>query len=181
MSEPITIVPYDSNWRTEFIEAGSSIRESMGAMAVRIDHIGSTSVAGLDAKPIIDLQVSVMSLEPVDSYKWRLEKIGFLHRASNPDLTKRYFRERPGMKRVHLHIRESGSWTEQTALLFRDYLRCHPSDCARYAQEKYRLMNMYGNEREKYVEEKEPIIWDILRKASRWSQKTGWKPANSDL
>jgi GrpB-like predicted nucleotidyltransferase (UPF0157 family) len=181
MSEPIIVVQYNPNWKAEFLELGTRIRESLGSIAIRIDHIGSTSILGLDAKPIIDIQVSVDPLDPIDSYKHLLERIGFQHRADNPDLTKRYFREIPGKKRVHLHVRESGSWSEQTALLFRDYLRCHTLDCLRYAEEKYRLMEIYKNEREKYVEEKEPIIWDILRRASKWSQEIGWKPGITDI
>jgi GrpB-like predicted nucleotidyltransferase (UPF0157 family) len=181
MSEPIIVVPHNPIWKAEFLECGIKIRESFGNIAMRIDHIGSTSIPGLDAKPIIDIQVSVNSLDPIDSYKQLLEQIGFIHRAGNPDLTKRYFREVPGKKRVHLHVRESGSWTEQTSLLFRDYLRCHSMDCLRYAEEKYRLMEIYKHEREKYVEEKEPVIWDILRRASKWSQDTGWKPGMTDI
>jgi GrpB-like predicted nucleotidyltransferase (UPF0157 family) len=180
MPDPIVVVPYNSNWKNEFKEIGSKIRSSLGPMAVRIDHIGSTGVEGLDAKPIIDIQVSVASLEPMALYKGILEQIGFLHRADNPDLTKRYFRESSGNRRVHVHVREQGSWSEQFALLFRDYLRSHSEDCLRYANEKYKLMERYRDEREKYVEGKSPIIWAIIEKASKWSQEIGWKPGNTD-
>jgi GrpB-like predicted nucleotidyltransferase (UPF0157 family) len=67
------------------------------------------------------------------------------------------------------------------ALLFRDYLRVHPEDCVTYAKEKYRLMELYKNDRPKYVEGKAPVIWSILQKAHIWSQQTGWKPGNSDF
>ena len=181
MSEPVLVVPYNPSWKAEFLEIGTRIRRSLGNKAIRIDHIGSTSIPGLDAKPIIDIQVSIDSLGSVDSFNHLLKEIGLHHRADNPDLTKRYFREITGQKRVHLHVRESGSWSEQTALLFRDYLRCHPLDCLRYAEEKYKLMEIYKYERENYVNEKEPIIWDILRKASKWSQQVGWKPGMTDI
>jgi GrpB-like predicted nucleotidyltransferase (UPF0157 family) len=124
----------------------------------------------LDAKPIIDIQISVPSLEPVETYRSKLEKIGYVFRPDNPDLTKRYFRESPGNKRTHIHVREHGSWSEQFALLFRDYLRASAEDRKRYANEKYRLMGLFRNERHLYVENKEPIIWDIMRRASIWSQ-----------
>jgi GrpB-like predicted nucleotidyltransferase (UPF0157 family) len=94
---------------------------------------------------------------------------------------KRYFRESPGNKRTHIHIRELGSWSEQFALLFRDYLRCHLHECRLYAEIKYKLMNQYRYEREKYVQGKEPIIWDIMKKASRWSQEAGWRAGVSDI
>jgi len=181
MPDEIIVVPYKNNWKNEFIETGSKIRDELGTLADRIDHIGSTSIEGLDAKPIIDIQVSVPSLEPKELYKGSMERIGFRHRVENKDLTKRYFREAPGNKRVHIHVRQSGSWSEQCSLLFRDYLRCHPADCTRYAEEKYRLMVLYRHNRQKYVEEKEPVVWDILRRAGKWSQDVGWKPGITDL
>lgn len=135
----------------------------------------------MDAKPIIDIQISVPSLEPVETYRSKLEKIGYVFRPDNPDLTKRYFRESPGNKRTHIHVREHGSWSEQFALLFRDYLRASAEDRKRYANEKYRLMGLFRNERHLYVENKEPIIWDIMRRASIWSQQTGWKSGKTDV
>ncbi|CAN7354100.1 GrpB family protein [Paenibacillus sp. LjRoot153] len=65
-------------------------------------------------------------------------------------------------------------------LLFRDYLREHPQDCLRYADEKHRLMELFKSERLKYVEGKGPIVWDIIQRAHRWSQEVGWKPGTSD-
>jgi GrpB-like predicted nucleotidyltransferase (UPF0157 family) len=180
MKDPIEIVPYNEEWVHEFASIGRNIREVLGEAAIRIDHIGSTSIRELAAKPVIDIQISVRSLEPVNAYKTLLESIGFMHRSDNPDLTKRYFREIPGFRRTHIHVRERGSWSEQFALLFRDYLREHPGACDKYVQTKYKLMELYRNEREKYVDGKGPIIWEIMALASEWSQQTGWKPAQSD-
>ncbi|MFK7692820.1 GrpB family protein [Paenibacillus sp. HJGM_3] len=181
MSDPIIIVPYQDAWSEEFRQIGSRIREALGDTAVRIDHIGSTSVPGLAAKPVIDIQISVPSLDPLHTYKPGLEAIGFVHRAGNPDLTKRYFRETPGSRRTHIHVRERGSWPEQSALLFRDYLRQSPEDCEKYAETKLALMALYQQERERYVEAKGPVVWEILRRASQWSQSVGWRPGASDL
>ncbi|UNK16893.1 GrpB family protein [Paenibacillus sp. N3/727] len=180
MSDPVIVVPYDKTWKDEFQMIGGQIRQALGEIAVRIDHIGSTSVTGLDAKPVIDIQISVDSLEPMD-YRLGLEALGYIYRADNPDLTKRYFRESGSMRRTHIHVRESGSWPEQFALLFRDYLREHLADCKRYADVKYQLAEKYQYERERYVEEKEPVIWEIARKAHSWSQQVGWKPGKTDI
>jgi len=176
----IIVVPYDHQWKNEFQQIGSMLRDRLGDLAIRIDHIGSTSVMGLDAKPIIDIQISVSSLEPM-VYKQNLEDIGYLYREQNPDKSKRYFRESNNMRRTHIHVREHGCWSEQFALLFRDYLRTHPNDCREYVEVKYNLMKLYRNNRERYVEEKDPIIWTIMNKASKWSQEIGWKPGKSDL
>jgi GrpB-like predicted nucleotidyltransferase (UPF0157 family) len=181
MSELIIVVPYDSSWKNEFMSIGASIRNALGDIGIRIDHIGSTSVVGLDAKPIIDIQISVRSLEPMEIYKAKLEEIGFIHRFNNPDLTKRYFREAPGNKRTHIHVRELGCWSEQFALLCRDYLRTSPEDCKKYAAMKYKLMKVHRNERERYVEGKEAVIFEIMKNASKWSQTTGWNAGKTDV
>jgi len=177
---PIVIVPYDVEWPARFQVLAGGIRRALGDMALRIDHIGSTSVQGLAAKPIIDVQVSVASLEPFDRLREPLERVGYVWRADNSDLTKRYFRESPGSPRTHVHVRIHGSWGEQFALLFRDYLRAHPEMAERYAAVKRDLARQYAVDRVGYTAAKEPWIWETMRRASVWSQETGWEPERSD-
>ncbi|WP_238392407.1 GrpB family protein [Paenibacillus antri] len=181
MKDPIEIVPYSPDWPERFRTIGSQVRRALDAAAIRIDHIGSTAVPGLDAKPIIDIQVSVASLEPIDAYRQRMIGIGYSWRSDNPDRTKRYFRESPEMDRTHIHMRVRGSWSEQFALLFRDYLRNCPEEAGAYAAMKREQAQRFRLDRESYVEAKEPMIWDIMRRASRWSQATGWAPGESDI
>lgn len=180
MTEPIHIVPYNPAWTGQFQAVGSTLRHALQDTALRIDHIGSTSVPDLAAKPIIDIQVSVAALDPVDAYCAAMQSCGLVWRADNPERTKRYFREQPGTPRMHVHVRRAGSWGEQFALLFRDYLRCHAADAERYAQTKYRLADQYRYERQAYVDAKEPIIWEIISLANTWSQAVGWEPGPSD-
>ena len=180
MADPILIVPYDPGWPELFAQLGAALRAALGATALRIDHVGSTAVPGLDAKPVIDIQVSVPSLQALDSYRIPLEGIGYVFRADNPDRTKRYFRETPGQRRTHVHVRQAGSWSEQGTLLFRDYLRAHPDEATQYAALKYRLADQFRDERQRYVEAKEPFIWEILRKADHWGKGIGWQPGPTD-
>jgi GrpB-like predicted nucleotidyltransferase (UPF0157 family) len=167
--------------RTLFIELGLNLRNSLGNTALRIDHIGSTSIEGIDAKPIIDIQISVLDFDDELSFKPHIESLGFELRTNNDDKTKKYFREIPGTRRTHIHVRQAGSFGEQATLLFRDYLRKNSNDCTKYVNEKHRLMNLYKNDRPKYIEGKGPIVWEILNRASRWSQEVGWKPGKTDL
>ena len=180
MADKLVIVPYNPEWPLLFCRLGSMLREALGPIALRIDNIGSTSITGLAAKPIIDIQISVADFEPLDLYRLPLEKLGYVFRATNPELTKRYFREQPGERRTHIHVRRWGSWAEQLALLFRDYMRSHNEDAQAYAKLKYDLAEKYQEDRQGYTDANAPLIWEIMRKANRWSQEIGWRPERTD-
>ena len=136
----VTIEEYNREWQRVFRELGPRIRSAIGPAAIRIDHIGSTSIPGLAAKPIIDIQVSVEVFDPMEPYRLPLEALGFEYRDSNPELTKRYFKEPRGVAaRTYIHVRRAGSFSEQLNLLFRDYMRCHAADASAYADLKRRL------------------------------------------
>jgi GrpB-like predicted nucleotidyltransferase (UPF0157 family) len=176
----VVISPYDPEWPSLFAELGAALRTALGPVALRIDHIGSTAIPGLDAKPILDVQVSVACFEPVEAYRDPLERLRYEFRWWNPDLSKRYFREKPGERRTHIHVRLAGGWPEQFALLFRDYLRAHDDDARRYAAVKHRLAEQDWEDRHGYTDAKGPIIWEIMEKATRWHQETGRVPGPSD-
>lgn len=176
----IEIHDYDPAWPGLFRETATAFRQALGPLALRIDHIGSTSVPGLAAKPIIDIQISVASLEPVEPYAAGLASLGYEWRPDNPELTKRYFREGPGMRRTHVHVRRSGSFAEQFALLFRDYLRADLLACDYYAAAKRQLALQDWEDVSAFGEAKDPIFWEIIYRANRWSQDTGWEPGVCD-
>lgn len=178
--DEIIIQEYSKEWPLLFENTAKEIRKSLGNVAVRIDHIGSTSILNLAAKPIIDIQISVNSLEPLELFKLPLEELGYEYRKNNPEKTKRYFKEKPGNKRTHIHVRKLGSWHEQFPLLFRDYLRTHSFDTKLYEKEKFRLAEIYRNNRVAYVEGKNKIFWEIIFRADRWAGKIGWEPNQSD-
>lgn len=180
MPDPVEIVEYDSGWVAAFADLGATLRDALGAVAVRIDHIGSTAVPGLAAKAIVDVQVSVRALEPVEPFREPLERLGYVYRADNPERTKRYFREPPGHRRTHLHVRRLGSFSQQVPLLFRDYLRSHPPAAAGYAEEKRRCAALFRDDRQGYVEAKDAFVWQVIRRADAWAQRTGWAPGPSD-
>jgi GrpB-like predicted nucleotidyltransferase (UPF0157 family) len=93
---------------------------------------------------------------------------------------KRYFREAPSTRRTHVHVRRYGSWSEQFALLFRDYLRTHADVAARYAALKRDLAATYRDDRQGYTAAKDPFIWATMRDADAWAQATGWQPPPPD-
>ena len=82
--DPVRVVLYDGNWPDRFQQLAQPLRQALGPVALRIDHIGSTSVPGLAAKPVIDIQISVADFEPLDAYRLPLERLGYIFRADNP-------------------------------------------------------------------------------------------------
>lgn len=135
---------YDPEWPALFRALAEPMRLALGDVAERIDHIGSTAVPGLAAKPIIDIQISARAFEPLAAFRDPLVALGYVFHADNLERTKRYFREAPGTRRTHIHVRRAGSRHEQFALLLRDYLRAHPADAARYAEVEARLTHEHA-------------------------------------
>ena len=137
----IVIAPYDPAWPERFAAEAERIRRAFGNRALRTEHVGSTSVPGLAAKPIIDIQVSVPSLEPRDFYRGRLADLGYTHFPLGEfDLVYPFFKrpaEWPSSHHVHLCV--SGSEQERNHLAFRDYLRRQPVVALEYEALKRRL------------------------------------------
>jgi len=152
----IEIVPYDSAWPTQFAEEAARIRVSLGTRALRIDHVGSTAVLGLKAKPIIDIQVSVQSLSPRGWLVPLMNGLGYSHRdLGDFDLVYPLFRRPAAWPQTHhVHICEVGGEQERKHLAFRDYLRSHPQQAADYLALKNRLAGVHlgrdDDERERY-------------------------------
>jgi GrpB-like predicted nucleotidyltransferase (UPF0157 family) len=176
----IRIAEPDPAWPARFGVLGTRLRAALGDVALRIDHIGSTAVPGLAAKPVLDLQVSVAALEPVAPFRDPLVALGHVYREDNPERTKRYFREPPGTARTHIHVRRAGSFSEQFPLLFRDYLRTHRAAAAEYAAAKRRLAAEFPHDGLAYTNAKTGIVWQLIHRADDWAQQTGWEPGPSD-
>jgi GrpB-like predicted nucleotidyltransferase (UPF0157 family) len=142
--------------------------EELGDRATRIEHVGSTAVPGLAAKPIIDIQVSVEDIDDEAAYVPAIERVGIAFRAR--DREHRYFR--PGGDRprdVQVHVCGAGSEWERVHVLFRDFLR---ADAA--AREAYRLLKLdlaarYRDDRIAYNEAKTSFILNALERAEAWA------------
>ena len=171
----IVIMDYQRRWAEEYAAIEQAIKGVVGPEVQRIDHIGSTSVPGLAAKDIIDIQLSVTAIEPVEVYGKGLESLGYFEKPGNLERNKRYFRESGGMRRTHIHIRESGAFGQQFALLFRDYLRASPEECEYYAAQKRELAKQEWENVSDFGDAKDPLFWEIMRRANAWQQDTAWR------
>jgi GrpB-like predicted nucleotidyltransferase (UPF0157 family) len=174
VADPIEVVAYREAWAASFGEWRKRLRAALGAAAVRIEHVGSTAVPGLPAKPIVDIQVSVRDVEDEASYVPAIEELGvpLRYRESGH----RYFRPGGGDPlTVHIHICAAGGEWERDHLLFRDYLLADSDVRAAYARLKQELGERYRDDRLAYTDAKTGFILDTLDDARTWAERTGWK------
>lgn len=172
----ITVVAYEDAWPARFEALAGPLRAALGDRAMRVEHIGSTSVPGLAAKPIVDIQVSVESLEPFVPVRAVIEGLGYEWMADNDDRRKRYFRRR-GDVDANVHVRVAGEFSEQAALLLRDYLRASPAARERYEAVKRALAEREWETVDHYADAKGDCIWTLLREADGWAAERGWGTA----
>ena len=186
VSRPVALVESDPHWATEFATLAARLGLAAGPAALRIDHIGSTSVPGLAAKNVIDIQVTVADIDRCQALLQALHGIGFrrgesiVHdESSDPAVTlhalrKRYMREPAGDKRVHLHLRQLGAMRQRHALLFRDFLRATPPVRNGYELLKRRAATLFPHDIDGYLWLKAPLIDVIHATAEQWAEATGW-------
>jgi GrpB-like predicted nucleotidyltransferase (UPF0157 family) len=167
---PIVIAPYDPQWPVEFETERVRVSAALGRLARRIDHNGSTAVPGLDAKPIIDIQISVDELEPIDTYAKPLANLGYVHVPHADDAVCPFF-HRPAEwpSTHHIHVVRAGGTEERRTLAFRDFLREHRDAAEEYAELKRRLATRYdasdAGPREAYAAAKSEFIERIVQTA----------------
>lgn len=140
MTDTIVIVPYDPSWPAAFEAEAGRLRQALGPLALRIDHVGSTAVPGLAAKPVIDIQISVKDLQPLEVWRPALEALGYRH-VPDPDDATYPFLHRPAAwpHTHHIHVCAAGGAEERRHLAFRDALRARPELAAAYAELKCSL------------------------------------------
>lgn len=172
--EPVRVVVYDPAWPERFGAWRSRLAGLLGPVARRIEHVGSTSVPGLAAKPVVDIQVSVADMDDEDRYAPGCEAAGLQFRFR--DDQHRYFQPPPGQPRdVHVHVCQQGGDWERLHLLFRDYLRASAGARESYAAVKREAARLWSDQGAAYTEAKSDVILDILAQAQRWADATGWK------
>jgi GrpB-like predicted nucleotidyltransferase (UPF0157 family) len=167
----IEVVTYDPAWPRDFAKERDRLQAAFGRVALRIEHHGSTAVPGLAAKPIVDIQISVDRLQPMDPYARALHACGYIHVPHSDDDRCPFFHRPAAWPHTHhVHVVEAGSREEQQTLLFRDYLRTHPEAARRYEGLKREIARVYGGKdaaaREAYADAKSTFVMEILDHAA---------------
>lgn len=181
MSE-IEVVEYRSSWPQEFQANAEQLQSQLAGHFTRIDHIGSTSVPGLAAKDVLDIQIAVPSL--MGRFVTLMTSLGYKH---HPDLKdspppnadpnewqKQVFTEPPGSRRLNIHVRRDGAANMRQTLLFRDFLRENSKAASSYGDMK-RQLSARKTDREAYYQAKDPFVEILLEAAEAWAEKTGWR------
>jgi dephospho-CoA kinase len=173
------LVPYNPQWPDDAQRIIRRIQTACGAKALRVDHIGSTAVEGMDAKDVIDLQITVASLEVADDIAEALIHVGYPRKehitSDTPHTDDRsVWRKRfhcgadPGQP-ANIHVRVDGWPNQQYALMFTDWLRANPGVRDEYASAKRRALTSPD-----YADAKEPWFLDTYHRAWKWAETTGW-------
>ena len=166
----IEIVTYNPAWPRLYAQELERLRSALGHIAARIEHNGSTSIPGLAAKPVIDIQVSVLALAPIEPYRLPLEQLGYTHVPHADDAFCPFFHRPSGWPHTHhLHVVVAGGDEESRTLAFRDYLRDHRDALDEYASLKRILAMRFSDEdpasQERYACAKSAFIEDIIARA----------------
>lgn len=160
----IVLVDYDPEWPQRFHEEAAKIRSALPGVVVGLEHIGSTSVPGLAAKPIIDILLVVQNSGDEHSYVPALEQAGYELRVREPDFDEHRMLRTP-RRDVHIHVFSSGSGQIDRLLVFRDHLRRVANDRRRYEDLKRELASQPWATMQHYAEAKTDLIEELLARA----------------
>lgn len=160
----ITLVPSHPLWPAEYERVRTELLDALPGGIVSIDHVGSTSVPGLVAKPIIDVLITVPELDEARALAPTLEGLGFTPRPDDELPDRHYYpRTIAGLRRHHVSVTAVGSWHSRNSLVFRDALRRDPELAGRYGALKLRLAAEVGTRRLDYLNGKTAFILEVLR------------------
>ena len=161
----VRLAPYDPRWPILFDEAAGELREALGSNLLGIHHVGSTSIPGLCAKPVLDVLVSIPDFGEGLDLVPSVERLGYEFRPNEDIPDRHYFRRLRGAEQTHhLSLAESSSWHHRATLAFRDALRADPHQAEAYAALKLRLAARYPKNRPAYIEGKTAFVEAVLTK-----------------
>ena len=170
----VQVVPYDPSWPSRYRREAALLREALGDCLVEIHHIGSTSVPGLWAKPIIDILPVVTAVEEADRRRAALDALGYEYLGEFGIPGRRYLRKGGDHRthQVHLFGRESRDEIRRH-LAVPAYLRCHPDAARDYAQLKRRLARRFPRDIDGYCDGKDAFVKALERAALDWWETAG--------
>ncbi|MGE1209756.1 GNAT family N-acetyltransferase [Bacillus pumilus] len=167
----VEVVEFKKEWHEEFHQEKQQLKQIIQKSWIEGHHIGSTSVEGLAAKPIIDILIEVSHIKEIDRKRESFEHLGYQALGENGIKGRRFF-QKGGLNRTHhVHVYERNHPDVKRHLLFRDYLRAHPERAVAYASVKEQLANQYPEDIQSYMAGKNEIIKEIENEAYHWDRE----------
>lgn len=162
---PVVVVDYDPAWPTLFDFLRRRIAIALAGIAVGVEHVGSTAVPGLAAKPIIDMDVLLVSADALADAIERLASLGYFHQGDLGIAEREAFRTAETEPLHHLYVCPPASREYHRHLALRDYLRSHPEEAGAYGALKKTLAARFANDRAAYIAGKDEFVRELLRRA----------------
>ena len=163
----VRLEEYNPEWADLFDQEKKLLRKTFGDKIIAIEHIGSTAIPGIPAKPIIDINAAIPSLDDTDDFVTKLQELGYEYIPERRFSDRQFFPKGPSEKRTHhlnlVEITSETGWKNQ--LLFRDYLRTHPDIRDEYVTLKRELAHKYADNRDDYTEQKSNFVIRIIEEA----------------
>jgi GrpB-like predicted nucleotidyltransferase (UPF0157 family) len=179
----VVVIPHDPRWARIFEEEAPAVAAGLGPQLVQIHHVGSTSIPGIYAKPVVDMLAEVRSIEDVDPRNEAMASLGYEAKGEYGIEGRRYFRKSTpeGVRAFHLHVFQESSPHSQRMLAFRDYLRAHSDAASSYSDLKRRLVSR-PIDSDAYVSGKDALVKALEQDALTWAKRcspTGASPGPS--
>ena len=164
----VIVVPYDEQWKQEFEKIKAELSRVLDDCVIAIEHVGSTSVEGLAAKPVIDIDVIIKDYNVFETVKERLAQTGYTHEGDLGIKERHAFKydEKPHLMKHHLYICPEYSEELKRHIAFRDYLRVHPEDRDWYGAVKLIAAERYPEDINSYMIAKSPCATEIIRRCT---------------
>lgn len=161
----VVVVPYDESWAINFEKIKSEIENAVGDLIIGVEHIGSTSVPGLSAKPIIDIDVVIEDYSVFDLVLSKLKSIGYIHEGDLGIKGREAFKyvDKPHLQKHHLYVCPKNSKELHRHVTFRDFLKGNPEAVKKYSVVKQKAAELFPNDIEKYIEYKSSCIEELYK------------------
>ena len=159
----VIVLPYDVAWKSAFEDIKIELESVLGDLIIGIEHVGSTSVIGLSAKPCIDVDVIIKDYTVFDAVVSQLASIGYIHEGDLGIKGREAFKytDKPHLMTHHLYVCTESSDELRRHIVFRDFLRNNPDAAKRYSAIKETAAKLYPNDIDKYIEYKSPCIQEL--------------------
>ena len=161
----VTVLPYNEGWRSDFEKIKNELENAIGDMVIAIEHVGSTSVQGMSAKPCIDIDVVIKDYSVFDIIVGKLADIGYIHEGDLGIKDREAFKytDKPHLQTHHLYVCPQYSTELHRHITFRDYLRTHPEAANEYSKVKEKAAQLFPDDIDSYIEFKSPCIAKLYK------------------